>query len=296
MPSLKCIFMPFQTMKPLLIFCMALMMSVSCKKDEPTNPGIGIAEAQALKNVSYGTDPFQKMDIYLPAGRNISQTKVLILIHGGAWISGDKSEFDTVITALKPLLPDFAIFNVNYRLAALPNTNPWPTQLNDIDLAMSFINSKAIEYGINSSKIGIGGASAGAHLALLKGFHGNASVKAIADLFGPADMKALYYANSSYQMLFNSFLNGTPTSNPLAYTSASPLFLVNSNTPPTIIFHGTVDPIVPVSQSDSLSNRLNNAGVIHQYIKYNGEGHGWYGTNLIDTYTKLAAFIKQYVQ
>jgi dipeptidyl aminopeptidase/acylaminoacyl peptidase len=109
-------------------------------------------------------------------------------------------------------------------------------------------------------------------------------------------MKALYNANPSYQMLFNTFMNGTPTSNPSAYTSASPLYLVNSNTPPTIIFHGTADPLVPVSQSDSLNTRLNNAGVIHQYVKYNGEGHGWYGANLIDTYAKLAAFIKQYVQ
>jgi acetyl esterase/lipase len=44
-------------------------------------------------NVSYGTDASQKMDIYLPPGRTTAATKAIILIHGGGWSSGDKSDF-----------------------------------------------------------------------------------------------------------------------------------------------------------------------------------------------------------
>jgi len=283
-------------MKTLLLFSMALMTlgNVSCKKKNSTP--INTVAALDLKDVAYGTDPLQKMDVYLPANRTSANTKALVLIHGGAWVSGDKADFNDVVTALKPLLPDFAFFNINYRLAAFPNVNVWPTQLNDVNAALSFINSKGNEYLVNTSKMGIGGASAGGHLALMKAYQSPASFKAVADLFGPTDMKDMYNSNPSYQMVLGLFMNGTPTSNAAAYTAASPLYLVNASSPPTIIFHGTLDNLVPVHQSDSLNNRLANANVTRQYVKYVGEGHGWTGSNLTDTYVKLAAFIKQHVQ
>ncbi len=283
-------------MKTLLVFYMALMTvgNVSCKKKDSTNNNT--ISALELKDVSYGSDPAQKMDVYLPANRSSSNTKALVLIHGGAWISGDKADFNDVITALKPLLPDFAFFNINYRLAAFPNVNVWPTQVNDVNAALSFINSKASDYLVNTSKMGIGGASAGAHLALIKAYQSPANFKAVADLFGPTDMKDMYNSNPSYQMVLGLFMSGTPTANPSAYTSASPLYMVNTNTPPTIIFHGTLDNLVPVHQSDSLNNRLANFNITRQYVKYVGAGHGWTGSDLTDTYLKLAAFIKQHVQ
>lgn len=64
----------------LLILFTGLVMISSCKKDH----------VQDQREVFYGNDPQQKMDVYLPADRNENSTKVLILIHGGAWVEGDR--------------------------------------------------------------------------------------------------------------------------------------------------------------------------------------------------------------
>lgn len=279
---------------------MALMMTtgmISCKKtpDLAENP---TSQPLELVNVSYGADAAQKMDVYLPAGRNTTDTKALILIHGGAWIGGDKADFNDAVASLKALLPDFAIFNINYRLAALPSSNLWPTQLNDVNTAFDFILNKAHDYTFNSSKLAIGGASAGAHLALLKAYKQNTgNIKAVVDMFGPTDMADLYNKNSNYQSLLTIFMGGTPATASATYSIASPLFAVTPTSVPTIILHGTLDNVVPISESDSLNNRLINAGVPKQYEKYTGEGHGFWSTaNTADAMSKIAAFIKLHVK
>lgn len=283
-----------QHMKYITGICMALILVASgCKKKADSTV---VEQALEIKDVSYGTDPLQKMDVYLPAGRTTSETKALILIHGGAWVSGDKAEMNDAVTAFKLLLPDYAIFNINYRLATM-SSNLWPTQQTDVSAAVNFIIGKAGEYKFNSSKMVIGGASAGAHLALLHVYkNNNGNFKAAVNLFGPVDMKALYNSSpANTQLLLGVFMGGTPTTNTAVYNNASPLYAVNSSVVPTIILHGTADVVVPISQSDSLHNRLANAGVARQYKKYVGEPHGvWSTSNTTDAFTKTAAFIKQH--
>lgn len=279
---------------------MALMITtgmISCKKT-PDLAENSASQSLELVNVSYGADAAQKMDVYLPAGRNTTDTKALILIHGGAWIGGDKADMNDAVATLKTLLPDFAIFNINYRLAALPSSNLWPTQLNDVNTAFDFIINKSPDYKFNSSKIAIGGASAGAHLALLKAYKQNTgNIKAVVDMFGPTDMADLYTKNSNYQPLLTIFMGGTPATAATTYANASPLFAVTPTSVPTIILHGTIDNVVPITESDSLNNRLNNAGVPKQYEKYSGEGHGFWSTaNTADAMIKIASFIKLHVK
>ncbi len=270
-----------------------LCVVVSCKKKD-VKPSATSTELE-LKDVAYGTDALQKMDVYLPANRSTNNTKVVILIHGGSWTSGDKSEFTDAVTLMKTQLADYAIFNINYRLATISGTNIWPVQLTDVNAACNFIQSKAAEYAINTNKMVVFGASAGAHLALLQGYQNNADkkIKAVVDLFAPTDLADLYNRPSdpNYPALLSIFLNGTPTTNSTAYRNSSPLFSVNNTVPPTIIFHGTADNIVPIRQSDSLNNRLAVAGVTKQYVTYAGEGHGWVGINLLDTFSKIISFI-----
>ncbi len=278
-------------MKPLFILSVAVMLiNLSCKKDE-TSEGIIV-----MKDVAFGNHISQKFDAHLPANRNEQTTKALILIHGGAWISGDKTDFDSTIRVLASQLPDYAFFNLNYRLANLSGDNKWPAQIDDINAAYSFIISKSGEYKFNPSKVVIGGASAGAHLALLKAYKFGTppGIKAVVDLFGPTDMKGIYEYDANYAFLFNSFMGGPPTANPAVYENASPLYQVSASVPPTLIFHGGKDMVVPIKQSDSLSARLQAVNVATEYYVYPNEGHSWYGPNLQDTYQKIIAFIKKH--
>jgi len=249
------------------------------------------------RNVSYGSDSQQKMDIYLPADRSTTNTKVLVLIHGGGWSGGDKSDFDAGIASIQQQLPGYAIFNINYRLVTGAGANRFPTQEQDVKAALEFIYARRSEYQI-SDKFVLLGASAGGHLALLQGYKYTSPVKpkAIVDFFGPTDMTALYNTNITAGVLIAFAIGATPASNASLYQQSSPITYVSAQSPPTIILQGGVDDLVPPSQSTSLQAKLNTAGVPNQYVFYPSEGHGWAGANLTDSYLKIAAFLTTHVQ
>lgn len=280
-------------MKPRLML-IYLVVLASCQKE----PGEVVSnnntiKAQTYMDVAYGNEAQQKMDIYLPAGRSTTMTKVIILIHGGAWATGDKSDFNAYVDTLKKRQPDYAIFNINYRLATVSG-NIFPTQENDVKAAFDFIVSKTDEYKV-SQKIVLLGASAGGHLALLQGYKYNTPVKpkAIVDFFGPTDMVDFYVhpADPTLLPILQVLLAGTPASNPTMYQQSSPINFVTAQSPPTIIFQGGADPVVPVSQSASLNTKLQTLGVVHQYILYPTEGHGWIGANLVNSFNAIQAFL-----
>jgi acetyl esterase/lipase len=277
----------------ILFFCIIIS---SCQKGNDLN-NTALPE-QNIFNLSYGTDGLQKMDAYLPANRSTAGTKVIIFIHGGAWSSGDKSDFNVYVDSLKRRMPDYAIFNINYRLAT-GTSNFFPTQENDVKAAVEFIYSKRNDYAI-SDKFVLLGASAGAHLALLQAFKYNAPVKikAVVDFFGPVDMTDMYNNPASIlapPTLIAGVVGATPTSNPTLYQQSSPITFVTSLSPPTIILQGGLDPLVSPSQSVALNNQLQTRGVVHQYVFYPTEMHGWTGANLVDSFDKIQAFLTAHV-
>jgi acetyl esterase/lipase len=253
-------------------------------------------------DTSYGSDVKQKMDIYLPAGRTTASTKVIIMIHGGAWIAGDKADYASNIDSLKRRLPDYAIFNINYRLAAVPATNVFPTQENDIKAAVNFIYTNRATFLI-SDKFVMLGASAGGHLSLLQAYkYQTPKIKAVIDYCGPTDMAAMYtdYAsNPLNQFGITALMSGTPASNAALYASSSPLtFATTANACPTIIFQGTADLTVnATTQSIALRDKLTTNTVANQYVSYTGLGHvdSWTATTFTDTYNKIQTFLATYV-
>lgn len=275
-------------------FWLSCLFFISACQKETNDTEVNNAEVMA--NVSYGTDPLQKMDVYLPANRNTDSTKVITLIHGGAWSDGDKADFNLYISQLQQRIPDYAIFNVNYRLAG-NGTNHFPAQENDVKAALEFIYSKRTEYKI-SGKFALLGASAGAHLALLQGYKYTSPVKpkAIASFFGPVDLVRLFNSQPLAGILLTNVTGTTPAVNLTTYQQSSPITFVAASSPPTIILQGGADPIVPYAQADSLKAHLVQAGVPHQYVFYPSEGHGWTGANLNDSFDKIVAFLEQYVQ
>ncbi|TDH26174.1 alpha/beta hydrolase [Segetibacter sp. 3557_3] len=279
-----------------LLLCLLLTTSLSFNKK--TNEEVSLAKQDYL-DVSYGTHRAQKVDVFLPAGRTRTATKVIVFIHGGSWSGGDKSEFNAGIKAIRDHLPDFAIFNINYRLAAAPN-NIYPTQINDVQSALDFIKRKSDEYQVNTSKIVLIGASAGAHLALLQAYKFNdGNIKAVVNLFGPTDLTDLYFNHpfpTGSQPVLRNFLGTTPTNNSARYKETSPINYVTPQSVPTRIFHGEADPVVPVAQSINLKKKLEAAKVKVEMTIYPGAGHGWFDANIADTYASTVKFIRQNVQ
>ncbi len=267
------------------------LLFVACQKDTPGNSSQLPAETRM--NVAYGADSLQKMDIYLPAGRSASATKVFILIHGGAWAAGDKSEFNAYKDSLRRRFPDYAIFNINYRLAT-GAINFFPAQENDVKAALEYIYNKRTEYAISDKFVLVGG-SAGGHLALLQAYKYTTPVKikAVVDFFGPTELVNMYNnpPNPLIPVLLFQVIGGDPTTHATLYQQSSPVNFITAQSPPTLIFHGGLDIVVAPSQSILLRDRLNTAGVTQQYHYYPAEGHGWTGANLADSFEKIQAFI-----
>ncbi|MBK8608951.1 MAG: alpha/beta hydrolase [Chitinophagaceae bacterium] len=287
----------------LLLLTLAITGLVSCSKssDTDTGGGTGSIAAKTELNVAYGADPRQTMDIYLPANRNSATTKVLIYIHGGGWISGDKGDLTAAdIDTLKKRIPDYAIFNINYRLAAFPATNTFPAQELDVKAAVEFIFGNRNNYQVSDKFVLMGG-SAGGHLALLHAYKypTPVKIKAVVDFFGPTDMVDLYNNPGSYPAASIALLmNGTPAGNPVLYQQSSPINFVSATTCPTIILQGDMDLLVnATTQSRALQTRLNTAAVVNQYEAYPLLGHGpWDAATNTDAFNKIQVFLAANVQ
>lgn len=284
-------------MKHLFSILLVSLFFIACQKEEKIVEQPQALTEKNIMSVSYGTDTAQRMDIYLPANRTTTATKAIVIIHGGGWVIGDKAEMNQFIPVIKQQLPDYAIFNINYRLGALPATNPFPTQENDVKAALNFIVNKAAEYVFNTNKLALLGASAGGHLALLQAYKNTTpKIAAVVDLFGPTDIAAMhtFYASSPInQLALQLLLNGTPSTNAALYQSSSPINFVTAQSQPTLILHGTADPIVPISQSTALKTKLETVGVYTKMVSYTGAGHGdWNTATFADAYLQIVSFLQ----
>lgn len=267
-----------------------MFLVIACKKESSDNNN----PEQSYTDVSYGSNALQKMDVYLPANRDTTSTKLMILIHGGAWIEGDKADFTANINAIKKLLPEYAFANINYRLSS-SGQNKFPAQEDDVKAAVLFLLSKRAEYKF-SNKVVLLGASAGAHLALLQGYKHTDIItpKAIVSYFGPTDLAYLYNhpGNSLVPSLLKNIVGYTPTQNALIYTNSSPINFVTNKSAPTILLQGDADILVPVDQAYLLKNKLNTAGVTNQVIVYPGEQHGFTAATMDHSIDKIISFLK----
>lgn len=274
----------------LLLICLTLII-FSCSEDaEPEVPEIvevqETIEALELYNVPYGTDNRQVYDIYLPENRN-ENTKVIILIHGGGWVSGDKVSMLPYVVTAKEELPNYAFVNINYRLAS-EGVSPFPMQLDDITAVINHLKINKDEYLI-SEDYGFIGISAGAHLAMLWSYAYNFdnNVNMVASIVGPTNFKDPNYEDFVDPTFV--YFNITPSDSILE--QYSPYYNVSASSPPTILFYGGNDPLIPNTQGIDMDVKLAELNVAHEFTFYEEEGHGWVGDNLLDTWEKIIAFI-----
>lgn len=241
------------------------------------------------RNVNYGngTVPQQTADLYLLKS-GIHPT--IVFIHGGAWVTGDKSEYAGYYAQLYAMA-GFHVVSINYRLATKELSTQWNAQLQDVQLAIRWLRHYASALRIDPTRIGVVGDSAGGHLALFLGsvetsvpnstcmpkscfFDQSPKVSAVVDRFGPTDLtQPALYSWVQYLWLFNM----TPyRANPVLYQDASPIFRVSNQTAPTCIVQGLIDTTVPLSQSIELRDKLSSYGVTYRWLPYYG-GHAFSG-------------------
>lgn len=272
-----------------LKYIFLLLITWGCSNETTTDNTIDPLNYHQELNVSYGNDGHQKMDIYLPANRT-SSTKTLILIHGGGWHSGDKTDMNSIKDLIRQDLPDLAVVNINYRLADA-NNRPYPMQIEDISSVIDYLKNNKLKYSI-SEDFGFIGISAGGHLSLLwsYGFDVDKNVKMVCSIVGPTNLTDPNYLNDPNPDIQNLLKLFHPSPDNSFLEEISPLHQVTDSAPPTILFYGGQDPLVPVTQGTDLQNKLLDLEVVNEFTLYPTAGHGWTGLELFDTWTKLKTF------
>ncbi len=296
-------------MKYLHIFLITIGFSIvlsSCSSsdeeiitDDTTIIEESALEALVLNDVSYGDDPQQVYDLYLPAGRNIEKTKVIVLVHGGGWISGDKSNMAASVAFVQAFHPDYAIVNMNYVLASLPNTPAFPNQYIDIQTVINQITEQREQLQI-IPEFGMIGASSGAHLAMMYDYVYDTSdqVKFVINIVGPSDFTDPFFAEDpNFTIALSLFVDEDQFPAGTDYAVAnSPALQVTTSSSPTLLFYGNQDPLVPLTNGMQLDSNLNASNIPHLFTIYQG-GHGddWSEASTLDLTQKSSEYINTYL-
>ena len=139
--------------------------SVEVLDGQGANTGRGTlpAGARLEQDLAYGDDLAQKVDVYIPQDAN--NAPIILMVHGGAWMVGDKANSGVVANKVTNWLPKgYIIASPNYRMSRAPNPLD---QADDVARALAFVQSKAPAWGGDPSRVVLMGHSSGAHLVAL---------------------------------------------------------------------------------------------------------------------------------
>ncbi len=241
------------------------------EREEQTRNGIlGISKVQA-----------PTIEVYLPAKSNANGKAVLIFPGGGYGILA----YDWEGTDIAKFLNGKGIAGivVKYRLpSSKSQTDKHNVPLIDAQRALRMVRSKASEFHIDATKIGILGFSAGGHLASTLGTHFDKKVyEPIDEMDGESarpDFMALGYPVISFGEMTHggskrNLIGENPKPEMVDYFSNEKQ--VSENTPPTFLFHATDDEAVPVENSLLFYQALKDKGVSATMHIYPKGGHGF---------------------
>lgn len=200
----------------------------------------------------------------------------VLLVHGGGWSSGDRSQ----LRGYGILLGRRGYFCLasEYRLTG---EALWPAQIEDVKAAIRYMRANAADFGIDPEKVVIEGNSAGGHLSLMaagtpdlpqfEGTGGNAGVStkvaAAIAFYPPTGLERRAWGG--LPSLFG------PDASPDTLKTASPLTYATKGYPPTLLVQGNADDVVPAREATAMYDALHEAGIPVEMHMYANQPHGF---------------------
>jgi len=254
------------------------------------------------------------LDIYLPQGTE-EPLPVIVWIHGGAWRGGDKR----ACRLLGMTQRGYAVVSINYRLSS---EAIFPAQIHDCKAAIRWIRANAAKYNFDPAAIGVGGSSAGGHLAALLGtttdvkelegdlgnLEHSSRVQVVCDWFGPTDFLQMDAAVGDKGRLVHNapdspesqLVGGPIQENKQKVAAANPITYITKDRPlpPFLIMHGEQDFVVPMNQSELLYEALKKVGADVHFHMVKGAGHGFRGpeVNMAELEKMTARFYDKHLK
>ncbi len=216
---------------------------------------------EIVKNLDYWGDGAFRHRLDVIRSRRVppADAPVMVYVHGGAWIIGNKREQG------KPMMYElvargWVCVAINYRLS--PRAT-WPDHIVDVKKALAWVKQHIAEYGGDPSFVALSGGSAGGHLSALAaltpgeeawqpGFESaDTSVDACVPCYGVMDLCGGdpgqdLYGDGLRHLLEGRVMKVTQTEDPGRFVDASPTYRVDASAPPFFVLHGANDTLVPV--------------------------------------------------
>jgi acetyl esterase/lipase len=222
-------------------------------------------------NIDYWGDGSarHRLDVYRSRLTPPDRAPVMVYIHGGAWMIGDKREQG------KPMMFElvargWVCVAINYRLS--PQAT-WPEHVVDAKRAVAWVKEHIAEYGGDPSFVAVSGGSAGGHLCALlalspgdpsfqPGFEElDTTVQACVPFYGVLDLTGSPEGSARFgpglrKMLEKSVMKVKEAEHPELFRDASPTYRVNADAPPFFVLQGVNDTLVPVETARIFVDRL----------------------------------------
>lgn len=227
-----------------------------------------------------------KLDLFLPEKAD-GPLPLLIWVHGGGWQAGSKENCPPLRSGY--LQRGYAVASINYRLSGHA---VFPAQIEDCKAAIRWLRTHATDYGLDPTRFGVWGSSAGGHLVALIGTSGDVKefdvganldqssrVQAVCDYYGPTDFTVFvttpgYESHASEASPEAKLIGGAVMQNKDKAARVNPITYVSRDDPPFLIVHGDKDPTVPINQSELLFKSLKETGVSSHFHTIHGAVHG----------------------
>ena len=221
-----------------------------------------------------------RCDLFHPPHPGTNRVGV-VLIHGGAWSQGDRSQLRSY--GIRLARQGVVCAAIEYRLSGVAK---WPAQLHDVKTALRFVRANSLKLGVDPTKICVSGNSAGGHLALMAAATGDVpELEGDGGHAGAGTQCAACIAFYPPTQLFGDDPWSTP---PLelfepsagleVQRQASPITYARPDFPPTLLLHGNRDKLVRPAASLAMFEALSKARAPVELHMYNGAPHAFDAT------------------
>ena len=221
-------------------------------------------------NVSFVSHPTGELALDIFRSSDSKKRPAVLCLHGGFWAKGSKKFMHPLAEDL--VVRGYVAVSSNYRLT---DVAPAPAQLNDVFAAIRFLRENANEYGIDSSKIGVTGSSAGGYLAVMAAtFNGGdpiARPNAAVGMGAQTDLTSPHIQNSTV-LNWSKFMGGFYHDVPENYASQSPIAHLSPDDPPVAIICGELDK--PSTRANAFRQKALSLGVPTVLTEIPGAPHG----------------------
>ncbi|NOX99696.1 MAG: alpha/beta hydrolase [Verrucomicrobia bacterium] len=271
------------------LICSCLLIAATPAKAKTTKANYPGATAEIYKHAS-GDDLY--LYIFNPEGHDAAKDKrpAIVFFFGGGWNGGSTGQFKqhAAYLASRGMVAILA----DYRVASRQKTTPREC-VADGKSAVRWIRKNATRLGIDANRIAAGGGSAGGHVAATTGI-----IKGLDDPADDQSVSSKANALALYNPVYDNSPEGYGYSRVKDYwKEISPLQNIDKDSPPTIVFLGTKDNLIPVTTAESFKAKMQEAGVRSELHLYKDQPHGFFnegkgGSDIfLDTLRKTDAFL-----